>query len=540
MSTFSLLPKIVKTFPTTSSGQTLQNLLSDHLTTQDTKENSLNPTPRIVHKLTPLFNSLDKNDPTIGFCYDATTIAGHSFPNTTPQDDQRQPDIPSLFSNRNTQPQFSSSQDDLTTRLLLGSHIAQYLRLSLEETQGYTSTVGISTNKLLSKLVGNVNKPKGQTTLLPPYSPSQDQQSNIFHFLDPHDISQIPGIGCSIARKLRSYLSSQVASTSLPNSNAGQHPEPLLLSTVRTLPTLSPQLLENLLGGPGSHRGIGGKICNLIHGMDDTEVRYKREVPRQISIEDSYVKLDTLEQVRKELFVLTTTLLKRMRVDLLADDNEDGEGERWLAYPKTIRLSTRPRPPSNHDGSRGSRTFTRISRSAPLPSYIFNTKDALDTIVEKLVVATLIPMFKHLHPEKKGWDLSLVNVAVLNMEETTTSKGKGPDIKSLWAKGKEKREWDVEDRDVPPSPPSPPPRFDGGGEMEIDEVKQEIDPSNRYEEYQGSEDHLPLTQNSDEGWYDSNEDPDDESSGTQPCRICGLMLPVFAMDAHERWHTLDE
>jgi DNA polymerase iota len=436
--------------------------------------------------------------------------------------------------------QYSSSpQDDLSTRLLLGSHIAQYLRLSLEETQGYTSTVGISTNKLLSKLVGNVNKPKGQTTLLPPYTSSGDQQSNVFAFLDPHDISKIPGIGSSIARKLRGYINSQPSSsTSLPYN---QHPytdaknEPLLLSTIRTLPSLSPSLLENILGGPGTERGIGGKIYNFIHGIDDTEVQFARKVPRQISIEDSYIKLNTLEQVRKELAVLTRRVVERMRVDLVEVD--DGE-EKWLAHPKTIRLSTRPRPPFNSDGSR-SRSFTRISRSAPLPSYVFNTKDPLDIIVGKLVSTTLLPMFKYLHPQKNGWDLSLVNVAVTNMEETTTAKG--GDLKSLFAKGKEKREWDVEDRDVPPDemadiPEDVPdiPNVPDGSGTDIPHLPGTRD----MEQCEGSEDHLPLSQQ-DEGWYDSTSDCDDESAGSQPCTVCGLMLPGFAMDAHERWHVLE-
>lgn len=54
----------------------------------------------------------------------------------------------------------------------------------------------VGTSKLLSKLVGNLNKPKSQTTLLPPYEPkASDGRSNVIDFIDGHDIGKIPGIG---------------------------------------------------------------------------------------------------------------------------------------------------------------------------------------------------------------------------------------------------------------------------------------------------------------------------------------------------------
>ncbi|EPE35371.1 DNA/RNA polymerase [Glarea lozoyensis ATCC 20868] len=477
-----------------------------------------------THDLTNSFFHLNKNDPTIGFSYDATTIAGHSFPNTITRDDPTNTPLPS---------QFSDPKDDLSTRLILGSHIAQYLRLGLEENQGYTSTVGISTNKLLSKLVGNLNKPKGQTTLLPPYTDSPDSlpnpeveaTNNVQLFLDPHEIGKIPGIGCKISQKLRNHILSRPAAFST-GLIYGPTEDPISVHDVRTSPSLNPAFLESLLSGPGSHRGTGLKIWNLVHGIDDSEVQQVKKVPTQISIEDSYIRLNTLSEVRKELTALTTTLLKRMHIDLLTDNA-------WLAHPKTIRLSTRPRPPLGADGTR-TRSFTRISRSAPLPSYVFTLKDDVDSIAEKLVTSTLIPMFKYLHPQPSGWDLSLMNVAVTNMVEVSTEKGR--DIKSLFSR---KREWDVVDRDVPP---------DDVEEMEdvVDSVQHNVShslqPDTETENpvelrQQGSEDLiLPLSQNSEEGWDDDGEE---EVEGREGCVVCGAMIPRFAMDAHGRWHVME-
>ena len=136
---------------------------------------------------TSSFFHLDRNDPLVGFAFDASTISGHAFP-------------PSFTRSASPSGRISALThlmlDELSLRLVLGSHLAQYLRHQLEEHKGYTCTVGISTNKLISKLVGNLNKPKGQTTLLPPYEDSpKTGDSNIARFLDAHDIGKLPGIG---------------------------------------------------------------------------------------------------------------------------------------------------------------------------------------------------------------------------------------------------------------------------------------------------------------------------------------------------------
>lgn len=103
------------------------------------------------------FFQLNRHDPTSGFSYNPSTVFGHVLPAS-----EKGSQLASVQAN-------ADDPEDLPLRLSLGSHLARYLRHELELQKGYTSTVGISTNKLISKLVGNVNKPKGQTTLLPPY-----------------------------------------------------------------------------------------------------------------------------------------------------------------------------------------------------------------------------------------------------------------------------------------------------------------------------------------------------------------------------------
>jgi len=301
---------------------------------------------------------------------------------------------------------------------------------------------------------------------------------------------------------------------------------------------MGPELLEKILGGPGAERGIGGKAWGLINGIDDTEVQQAKKVPTQISIEDSYIRLDTIPQVLKELRILATSLIKRMHVDLLEDDDDGYSGtKRWIAHPKTIRLSTRPRPPLNSDGMR-TRSFNRISRSGPLPNFIFNLRDGVDAIVEKLVQETLIPMFRKLHPYPSGWNLSLVNIGVTNMVETASEDGKGGgrDIGRMFKRQEEVlKEWKVEDRDVPPDPVPEQTAGESKGAVSTDpsagnEVLDSI--------ATGSEDVIYPTQNTidEQAEWDDDEDQDENR---EVCRECGAVMPAFAMVAHERFHSLD-
>jgi DNA polymerase iota len=240
----------------------------------DYNESLLNPVD-----LTHSFFYLKRNDPTIGFEFDATQVCGPTYPPKAPQ----------------PPPTGSADGLQLRLRLLLGSHLAQHLRLRLEEEKGYTSTVGISTNKLLSKLVGNVNKPKSQTTLLDPYDDviggeeevtvGGQSESNVRTFIDGHDIGKIPGIGFKMARGIRNHVLSKPLGYDDGRDWTGGR-EAVTVHAVRIFPGMGPETLEQILGGPGAERGIGGKAWALINGIDDTEVQQAKKVPTQISIEE--------------------------------------------------------------------------------------------------------------------------------------------------------------------------------------------------------------------------------------------------------------
>ena len=226
------------------------------------------------NQLRTSFFHLDRNDPTVGFQFDASEFYGHTYPETSSH-----LKIPSSLTS--VSPNICES-NDLSMRLILGSHLSQHIRRQLEEHKGYTCTVGVSTNKLISKLVGNLNKPKGQTTLLPPYN-SDNGESNAVQFIDSHDVGKIPGIGFKMAQKIRSFVLGRPAAFDA-GLVYGQTKEKIMVADVRRHPDVGPQCLEKLLGGAGAPKGIGTMVWGLLNGIDHSEVAKAKDVPQQISI----------------------------------------------------------------------------------------------------------------------------------------------------------------------------------------------------------------------------------------------------------------
>lgn len=499
------------------------------------------------HDLRHSFFHTSRLDPTLGFDFDARTWCGPTYPKGSVSDPSTQ--LP------------NHDVNSLHMRLLLGSHLAQHLRHALEAEHGYSSSVGISTSKLLSKLVGHVNKPRGQTTLIPPYSPTATEASNVTKFLDPHDISKIPGIGSSSGDKIRGHILGPPPDAQRDVGDGGLK-QSISVHEVRCLPGMGPVLLERILGGPGMPQGIGARVWGLINGVDASEVALARRVPRQISIEDSYTRLTSLEHVRKELVLLSRSLLKRMHIDLTEEDSDLTSGQahndddddvaagrikvecekratRWIAYPKTLRLSTRPRHTVMPDGTK-TRSFARISRTRPMPGFALRLAENMDAVAERLVTEALMPLFRVLHPQRTGWDLSLLNVAVTNMVETANDDkerraGADRDIGKMFHRQEGVLSaWKVEDRDSPPRDAPRP-----GGVRVPDEPEQDsslrgihAEISDGPEDSTSCSDQDSLTQTRWSG-------PTSEVGSGSICNRCGTLIPPFALSAHDRFHAMD-
>ena len=558
------------------------------------------------------FFCLSPSDPEKGFEFDATSFAGCVWQRS--QDATQFPRI--------------GDQGDITlrTRLLLGSHLARYLRLQIEEV-GYTSSCGISTNKLLAKLVGNKNKPRNQTALLALCD------DDVYAFMDEHHLRKVPGIGSRTTRLVDEFVRGKEA-TKQPAASAGpddiyapESESSVTVGAARTDPRISAPALERLLGGPGAERGQGSKVWAFLHGVDDADVKPARDVPTQISIEDTYPKgLRNVSEVRHALTLISTSLLRRMHVDLVVDTEDasqaqttqaspvenTGKSKKWLAYPKTIRLTTRLKTgfekgiPSS-DTTNPQHFASRTSRSCPLPGFVFGsgittsspfiasntaqttTTTPTESIVQRLVTETLMPMFLKLHPVNNNhannvqgnksssspWTIGLLNVCVTNMVGAgvdTSGSGTGRDIAGMFRRQKDTlREfsvYDVDDKGV------------GGIEVEEREPRKRKRAEEEHVEPAGEDslesrhasstaivNDIDMGYDGDEQQRNGGEDDEDcenkwvsdeddeegagsyylpghgsnhESRGSgEQCPLCGHSIPLFAMAAHERFHSME-
>ncbi|KAI1479459.1 DNA/RNA polymerase [Daldinia eschscholtzii] len=480
------------------------------------------------------FFQLSRHDPEKGFSFDATQFFGCVEPSVDLKDLMLLLDNP------------------LCVRLLLASHLAGYLRLKLEEDFGYTSSGGISTNKTLAKLAGSVNKPQNQTTLL------TLRDDYVQDFMDGHKLRQIPGIGSRIAQLIEDHV---LSIQTTPDSRDLEIGTKVTVREVRQYQSMSPDLLERILDRPGAERGSGEKVWNFLHGVDASEVKEASDVPTQISIEDTYMArpLNTPNELMRELRAIATSLVRRMRVDLaVAEDHDpsspasqqDGQQQlRWIAYPRTLRLSTfiRPKPKSTIPENLG-----RRSRSQPLPSFVLNLKDtSIEAVAERLTSEALLPLFRRLHSERQGWNLALINVCVANMvmvaRPSEAGNGGGTrgvrDIGRMFRTQEDKlREWTVYD----PTPIAP--IFDSTSSsayvadpnddvMEIEGVnkEKEVETIEVVEELIETSDPVAIPIDSDaDAWEEEDEDE------SQRCHLCGHIIPIFAILAHERYHSIDD
>ncbi|KAL8798599.1 MAG: hypothetical protein Q9182_006534 [Xanthomendoza sp. 2 TL-2023] len=267
-------------------------------------------------------------------------------------------------------------------------------------------------------------------------------------------------------------------------------------------------------------------------------------------------------EVERELRMLSKSLLSRIRTDLsyvdaldqpprvegieraTGDTSSPSASRRWLAYPKMLRLTTRPRPRLNLDGTR-SRTFNRISRSCAMPSLVLDLRSSVDKLSEMLVRESLLPLFYKLHAKKSGWDLSLMNLCAANICLTAASPkdGAGRDISKMFKKQEHVlRDWKIQEDDETIASGSGPTAINGDA-LEIIHGNARIATEEMFDSNE-------IDKNGINGLIEAVEDsPDDENiwqsddenpSPNYTCTKCGLAVPEFAMTAHERFHELPE
>ena len=371
-------------------------------------------------------------------------------------------------------------------------------------------------------------------------------------------------------------LRSRGAAADSNKENGDNNKEALTVGQLRTHPGVGPELLESLLRPLGMEKGIGERTWALLHGQDSSEVKAASDIPTQISIEDTYASagLSTTAQVRRELTKISALLITRMRADLLAQDIASSGGgggaahktvidtaaaQRWIAVPRTLRLATRPRHDGGSGSSEGSREYNynhgRVSRSQPVPGFLLSLAQPVDQLAQRLAEEILMPMFHRLATPRPGrggggggggYDVGLLNVCVANvtMAAGDGAGSSGRDIAAMFKRRDEfRREFTVYDgapegeeeeqqQQQQQQKPPPPISTTGSSAMLLDG------------DVNAQEDELPETSVLGDVEDDLLEGGDEmdlwDGHDTQRCRTCGHSIPTFALEAHHRYHLLED
>ncbi|KAF8420052.1 hypothetical protein EV426DRAFT_613232 [Tirmania nivea] len=365
------------------------------------------------------FFRLSLTDPKRGFSFSWGKLPGHTYPlnyaldlHVSPESDHAsqllQEDDKLDGKVHNGLHQAKHTKHRLHRRLFLAAHFADFLRNNVRETYNYTASAGISTTKLTAKLAGSVNKPDKQTLLIP--SATQG-------FLDGHEIGKIPGIGFKTAQVLREELLRVVQGGAPEGSSVAEVAfydkltHPITVHDARRKLTLD--RLSKILNSKEQAR----KLYGWLHGVDTAPVAQASLIPTQISIEDTFRSLKGTKQVEQVLIQLVTKLIRRMHIDLLSPlptptrstPTPTTSLQRWLALPRTFRLSLRPR------GMAGPYS-ARVSKSAPFPRYVFARDSCAEALAGRLVREVGLPLLRKMGKMGEG-ELQLMNVAVVNIEE---------------------------------------------------------------------------------------------------------------------------
>lgn len=254
-----------------------------------------------------------------------------------------------------------------------------------------------------------------------------------------------------------------------------------------------------------------------------------------------------MKEVEKALLVLMQSLLKRMRIDLISaakgvrhdsvSTREVADLGQWVARPRTLRLTTRPRPPLNPDGCR-SRSFSRISKSCDMPSIAFSSLNSIEEIAETIVHNTLIPLFRKLHGKNSDWDLSLINLCAANIlhHASDDQDGVGRDISHMFRKKIEiLTELNVENDDSKHNL-----NFQRSGDNDFDPLSP-MTCANISEQLFHDEGEGQLTSVHGKRFDENVFNRKEEVAGIdEVCEICGAHMPVFAILAHARFHSMSD
>jgi DNA polymerase iota len=258
---------------------------------------------------------------------------------------------------------FSSCKCGCKNNLILGSMIAKQIRDKINDELKLTCSIGIAHNKLLAKLVGQVNKPNNQTVLAPTAAKS--------FMTDLKSLRSIPGIGEKTQQRL----------------------EELGIKSIVELQNCQLSLLKNIFGSEMARRLKEWSI-----GIDLSEVKPSGK-PKTIGLENSFRPIS----IRSDAAEKFQSLLSRLMIQI----QDDGR------MPQCIKVTVRKYDPVKKNSIRETKQFAlAASNFRYVEGKIQLTKGADEKIMEIILM-----LFDRMVDLKQQFNITLLGLCFSKFQE---------------------------------------------------------------------------------------------------------------------------
>lgn len=298
-------------------------------------------------------------------------------------------------------------------RLALTAHLALHLRTLLKRCTGFTTSAGISHNKVLAKLASDVKKPDGQSVL--PESATRDFVSSV-------QVGRLQGFGHRMKRDLEEWLEGRTVEE---NGNRGDRQSSRQKSrlvgvevdideldfldnnddeeatfqyaqndvdtpeeepSLEVQPPLTPASLLPLLTTPNPTPSLSALLAKhptlipLLHGHDMNPVKLTL-LPTQISIEDSFRCTGHPDLLRR-LGKIIGWLIERI-------EEEEMVAGKWRRFPKILKLTVRRRS-MDYSAAQSRQIavpFALLDTSMSVEQRISRTRKHLEPLLRSLLLS---------------------------------------------------------------------------------------------------------------------------------------------------------
>ncbi|KAJ9112525.1 hypothetical protein QFC22_006282 [Naganishia vaughanmartiniae] len=422
--------------------------------------------------------------------------------------------------------------------VIVASHLCAFLRRTIREKTGLTTSGGVAASKMLAKMISSARKPDGQTVWIGDDmqdSGSASSTDGVQEYLDPLLIRSIPGFGTHVISSLVSAL---------PPTALGEETTSRDMTVHHVRASIPLSTFTRLFPGPQATT-----LYNLLHGRDPSPVRPTPEYPLQLSVEDSYADNLTrpLDVILAQMLALVKKLLERLEEELVGSASErysngitfspplvSATPRTWQRYPSQFRVTLR--------------TFANTSsQSAPMPAFIFDTRvpaaDRAERVmraVGKRLCCALLP--GKIENEAQSFEVYVINVAATHLSTSApppsigsvppTSRTRSAiDLSFIAGLPPEMRDEIIRENRISRQDVQ---RFMAEHNKEVIEID---DSDNEASESPASAQDVLNIKSEPNCVAGVKEDYDGEIIEDDRCQLCGAHVFDFAAPAHARWHA---